>query len=130
MRICLSLAVAVSASQRTAAAADDFPSIFTRATAYVAEFTAQFAAVIWHDEYEQVDRLPIQFGASGARFTRAGRRRLESEMLFIPADANATWLQEWYGYVGSSESRPEEGISCTAKYSDFRRFETSGRIVP
>ena len=90
-RICLSLAVAVSVSQR-AAAADDFPSIFTRATAYVAEFKAQFAAVIWHEEYEQVDRLPLQFGASGGRFTRASRRRLESEMLFIPADANATWL--------------------------------------
>jgi hypothetical protein len=39
-------------------------------------------------------------------------------------------MQEWYGYVGYSWSRPEEGISCTAKYSDFRRFETSGRIVP
>ena len=91
MRICLSLAVAVSVSQR-AAAADDFPAIFTRATAYVAEFKAQFAAVIWHEEYEQVDRLPLQFGASGGRFTRASRRRLESEMLFIPADANATWL--------------------------------------
>ena len=60
--------------------------------AYVAEFEAQFAAVIWHEEYEQVDRVPLQFGASGARFTRAGRRHLESEMLFIPADANATWL--------------------------------------
>jgi hypothetical protein len=76
----------------TMATADDFQAIFSRATAYVAEFEAQFAAVIWHEEYEQVDRLPLRFGSSGSRFTRASQRHLESEMLFIPAAANATWL--------------------------------------
>jgi len=90
IRVCLLLAVAAS-MPCAAAAADDYPAIFTRATAYVAEFEAQFAAVIWHEEYEQVDRLPLQFGSSGTRFTRVGHRRLESEMLFIPAD-DATWL--------------------------------------
>jgi hypothetical protein len=37
-------------------------------------------------------------------------------------------MQEWYGYVGYS-ARPEDGISCTARYSDFRRFETAGRVI-
>jgi hypothetical protein len=76
----------------TDAAAEEFPAILERASAYVAEFEAQFAAIIWHETYEQVDRLPLRFGASGGRFTRVARRLLESEMLFISADANATWL--------------------------------------
>jgi hypothetical protein len=76
----------------TATAAEDFQTVFSRAVAYVAEFRTQFAAVIWHEEYEQVDRLPFRFGSSGTQFTRASSRRLESEMLFISAEANATWL--------------------------------------
>jgi hypothetical protein len=75
-----------------AAATEEFPAILDRASAYVADFEAQFAAIIWHETYEQVDQLPLNFGASGGRFTRLGRRHLESEMLFISADTNATWL--------------------------------------
>lgn len=87
-----SLAVAVLLSTTASAAPDDFQTVFSHAVAYVAEFKSQFAAVIWHEEYEQVDRLPLRFGASGGSFTRADRRHLESEMLFIPADVEATWL--------------------------------------
>jgi hypothetical protein len=35
-------------------------------------------------------------------------------------------MREWYGHA---KSTPDEGISCTARYSDFRRFETSGKVI-
>jgi hypothetical protein len=73
-------------------AADDFPTILRRASEYVAKFETDFAAIIWHETYDQVDRLPRSFGASGSSFTRIERRHLESEMLFIMAEANDTWL--------------------------------------
>jgi hypothetical protein len=86
------LALVIAALPSLVGTADDFAAIFGRAVAYVAEFRSQFASVIWHEMYEQIDRLPFQFGSSGTQFTRATSRRLESEMLFISADANATWL--------------------------------------
>ena len=41
--------------------------------------------------------------------------------MFVPIE-----MHEWYGFA---RTNPAEGISCTAKYSDFRRFETSGRMI-
>jgi hypothetical protein len=41
--------------------------------------------------------------------------------LLVPVE-----MHEWYGY---GRSTPNEGTSCTAKYSDFRRFETSGGVI-
>jgi hypothetical protein len=76
----------------TVQAGADFPAVFERAVAYVARFEKEFAAIIWRETYDQVDRLPRKFGTSGARFVQGTRRRLESEMLFIPAEANGTWL--------------------------------------
>ena len=35
-------------------------------------------------------------------------------------------MQEWYGYAGLSRDR---GITGTATYSDFRRFETGVRLI-
>ena len=41
--------------------------------------------------------------------------------LLVPVE-----MHERYGYA---DSKPNEGTSCTAKYSDFRRFETSGGLI-
>jgi hypothetical protein len=41
--------------------------------------------------------------------------------LMVPVE-----MSEWYGYA---RSQPEEGTRCTATYSDYRRFETSGRVI-
>ena len=41
--------------------------------------------------------------------------------LLVPVEMN-----EWYGYTWS---HPDEATRCTAKYSDFRRFETAGRVI-
>ena len=49
-------------------AADEFPAILERTSAYVAKFEQEFASIIWHETYEQIDRLPRTFGASGGRF--------------------------------------------------------------
>ena len=73
-------------------AADEFPAILERTSAYVAKFEQEFASIIWHETYEQIDRLPRTFGASGGRFAGVARRHLESEMLFIRAESDATWL--------------------------------------
>jgi hypothetical protein len=97
----------------TDAAAEDFPAILDRASAYVAEFEAQFAAIIWHETYEQVDRLPLRFGSTGGRFTRVGRRLLESEMLFISVDANATRLtvRDVISVARQDRTAPSPGVA-------------------
>ena len=73
-------------------AADGFPAILERTAAYVVKFEQEFASIIWHETYEQVDRLPRTEGASGGRFASVTRRHLESEMLFIMADSDGAWL--------------------------------------
>jgi len=73
-------------------AADGFPAILERTSAYVAKFEEEFASIIWHETYEQIDRLPRTFGASGGRFAGVTRRHLESEMLFIMAESDGAWL--------------------------------------
>jgi len=42
--------------------------------------------------------------------------------MWVPARMRET-------YVDGAGRRDEEKIECTAKYSNFRRFETSARIV-
>jgi hypothetical protein len=70
----------------------EFPAILERTAAYVASFEKDFAAIIWRETYDQVDRIPRKFATSGGRFVTAVQRHLESEMLFIPAEADGTWL--------------------------------------
>jgi hypothetical protein len=72
--------------------AGEFPAMLERAAAYVATFEKEFANIIWRETYDQVDRLPKRFGSSGARFATGRSRRIESELLFIPAEVNGTWL--------------------------------------
>ena len=83
MRIAAALVAALVAC--AVQAADGFPAILERTSAYVAKFEQEFASIIWHETYEQIDRLPRTFGASGGRFAGVTRRHLESEMLFIMA---------------------------------------------
>ena len=88
------LAAALVAALVTCAvqAADGFPAILERTSAYVAKFEQEFASIIWHETYEQIDRLPRTFGASGGRLAGVTRRHLESEMLFIMAESDGAWL--------------------------------------
>jgi len=88
------IAAALAAALVTCAvqAEDEFHAILERTSAYVAKFEQEFASIIWHETYEQIDRLPRTFGASGGRFAGVARRHLESEMLFIRAESDATWL--------------------------------------
>jgi hypothetical protein len=41
--------------------------------------------------------------------------------LMVPVE-----MRESYGFDGGN---PDEGITCAARYSDFRRFETGGRLI-
>jgi hypothetical protein len=71
---------------------NDLSGVLARAAAYVVGFEHEFAAIIWRENYLQEDRMPRTFGASGSRFTQVQRRRLESEMLFVWLENEATWL--------------------------------------
>jgi hypothetical protein len=59
VRMCLPLALAVVLPFTTTAADDEFTAVFARATSYVSDFERQFAAVIWREAYEAIDRLPL-----------------------------------------------------------------------
>lgn len=64
-----------------------------KAAAYVTRFEETFTGVIWHERYEQEDRLWRRFGASGAvTSTVAARRTLESEMFFAWLPQDRTWI--------------------------------------
>jgi len=64
-----------------------------RAVDYVAQFEQTFAAVIWRERYEQEDRVRRRFGASGATTSiLAGRRRLDSELLFVWLAKDVSWI--------------------------------------
>ena len=41
--------------------------------------------------------------------------------LLVPVE-----MHESYGFAGAG---PDQRIECTATYADFRRFETSGRVI-
>ena len=64
-----------------------------RAADYVGRFERTFAAILWHERYEQEVRTWRRFGSSGTRTsTLSGRRTLESELLFVWLPRDATWL--------------------------------------
>jgi hypothetical protein len=68
-------------------------AVLGRATAYVAQFTKAFSAVIWHERYEQEDRVRRKFNASGGSFSvPAARRQLDSELLLLWLPREATWI--------------------------------------
>ena len=63
------------------------------AAAYVRRFETTFAAVLWHERYEQEARIEQVFGSSGARVTKlAATRTLESELMLLWLPSDATWL--------------------------------------
>lgn len=63
------------------------------ARAYVARFERTFAAMRWHERYEQTVRQERVYGASGGRTTTvADRRVLEAEMTLLRLPADRTWL--------------------------------------
>jgi hypothetical protein len=72
--------------------AEDLSAVLDRSSAYVAGLEKQLEAIIWHESYHQIDRVPRRFAASGGRFTRVDSRRLEAEMLFVWVEANAIWM--------------------------------------
>jgi len=88
----LSLAGCAVQTTNAQPADDELARVVERASAYVTAFERDAHAIIWNERYDQVDRLPLVFGASGSRFTRVNRRSLTSEMLFIWVDGNATSL--------------------------------------
>ena len=68
-------------------------AVLRRAAAYVAQFERTFSAAIWHEHYEQEDRVPRRFSSSGATFsTIAGRRQLDSELLFVWLPQARSWI--------------------------------------
>jgi len=73
--------------------ADFDDDVLRRAAAYVARFEQTFAAAIWHEHYQQEDRIPRRFSSSGATFsTVAGRRQLDSELLFVWLPQARSWI--------------------------------------
>ena len=63
------------------------------ASAYVARFEGVFAAMRWHERYEQTVRFERIYGASGARtVTVADHRVLEADMMLLRLPADRTWL--------------------------------------
>jgi hypothetical protein len=64
-----------------------------RAAEYVTHFVATFSAVIWRERYQQEDRLPRKFTASGTSFsTLAAERQLESDLLLVWLPKDASWI--------------------------------------
>lgn len=85
---------AASAEPATAATgASALDATLQKAAAYVVRFERTFTSVLWHERYEQEDRVWRRFGASGAvTSTVAGRRTLESEMFFAWLPQDGTWI--------------------------------------
>lgn len=78
-----------------------------KATAYVVNFQRTFTEVVWHERYEQEDRVWRRFGASGARTAVvAGRRTLESELFFAWLPQDATWISVRDVLTVDGQSRP------------------------
>jgi hypothetical protein len=64
-----------------------------KAAAYVARFQRTFTGVLWHERYQQEDRVWRRFGSSGATTSAiAGRRTLEAELFFAWLPQDATWI--------------------------------------
>ncbi|MFN7979526.1 MAG: hypothetical protein U0P30_15440 [Vicinamibacterales bacterium] len=84
-------APATPGSPATSAGQDD--ATLRLARAYVARFERIFAAMRWHERYEQTVRQERVYGASGARTTSvADHRVLEAEMTLLRLPADRTWL--------------------------------------
>lgn len=84
-------ASATTPSPDAPARADD--ATLRLARAYVARFERTFAAMRWHERYEQTVRQERVYGASGARTTTiADHRVLEAEMTLLRLPADRTWL--------------------------------------
>ncbi len=67
--------------------------VLRRAAAYVAQFERTFSAAVWREHYQQEDRVPRRFSASGATFsTIAARRQLDSELLFVWLPQARSWI--------------------------------------
>jgi hypothetical protein len=67
--------------------------VLRRAAVYVAQFERTFSAAIWHEHYQQEDRIPRRFSASGGTFsTVAERRQLDSELLFVWLPQARSWI--------------------------------------
>jgi hypothetical protein len=74
-------------------AADVADATLRQAAAYVRRFEETFAAVIWHERYQQEAHTQLKFNASGGRFsTLAGRRLLESELLLLWLPNESNWI--------------------------------------
>lgn len=83
-------------------------SALRKATTYVANFQRTFTEVVWHERYEQEDRVWRRFGASGASTAVvAGRRTLESELFFAWLPQDATWISVRDVLSVDGHSRPE-----------------------
>lgn len=63
------------------------------AAAYARRFEQAFAAIRWHERYEQDVRIEQVFGSSGARTNRrVDSRVLEAEMMLVWLPDDRTWL--------------------------------------
>ena len=63
------------------------------AAAYARRFEQAFAAIRWHERYEQDVRVEQVFGSSGARTNRrVDSRVLEAEMMLVWLPDDRTWL--------------------------------------
>jgi hypothetical protein len=47
--------------------------------------------------------------------------------MLLPAEMRETYEGPWVGRTTGREALTK--VSCVATYSDFKRFETSGRVV-
>lgn len=74
----------------TARQVDD---VLDLASAYVARFERAFSSIIWRERYSQEERVRRRFEASGGSFwIVAGRRTLDSELLFVWLPVDASWI--------------------------------------
>jgi hypothetical protein len=79
--------------EQASARAGALDATLRKAATYVARFEQTFTGVVWHERYEQEDRVWRRFGASGATTsTVAARRTLESEMFFAWLPQDGTWI--------------------------------------
>lgn len=67
--------------------------LLRRAAAYVDRFESTFTSVLWHERYEQEERMSRRFNSSGATTSEVVERRLlEAELFFAWLPQDATWI--------------------------------------
>ncbi len=86
------LVLAIGTPPAAKAEAPEDP-LLTRAAEYVVAFERTFSAVTWRERYEQEDRQRARFSSSGSEgMWLKGKRRLESQLLFVFLPHDATWV--------------------------------------